>query len=109
MSKNFGEAVDNYWAVASKLFNTSALNSTYHLLREVKELRQDLKLDGTRLEVTKEKKLEEMADVQFLLLYVMKRSGFCLEDLIKAMDKKLDIIKTREWIKLGDGTYQHVK
>lgn len=31
MSRNFGEAVDNYWAIASTLFDTEAYNTYQHI------------------------------------------------------------------------------
>lgn len=49
----------------------------------------------------------EHVDCLLSLFAASYKSGFTFEDLIKASEDKLEILKKRKWKILEDGTYQH--
>lgn len=108
----FEQMFDKYWEFADKQFDTTPAQATNGLIREAKELEREFNpMIGDKEQSFKEftdSVLEESADVQFYLLYILKRSGFNYKDFINAMDKKLEVLKTRTWKKDETGCYSHV-
>ena len=51
--------------------------------------------------------LVEYADCLLALFGAAYKAGFTYEDLLKASEGKLEIVKKRNWKRLDDGTYQH--
>ena len=51
--------------------------------------------------------LVEYADCLLALFGAVYKAGFTYEDLLKASEDKLEIVKKRNWKRLSDGTYQH--
>lgn len=99
----FEQLCDKYWEFAQKQFDTSATASCNGLIREAEELKAEFVKDGYGLD-----KLEEASDVMFYLLYILYKDGWNVHALNVAMQRKLEILKTREWKKNTDGTYSHI-
>ncbi len=55
------------------------------------------------------KDVYEYADCYIALTGAAYKAGIDFTEMIKALEKKLEIIKVREWELLPDGTYQHIK
>jgi predicted house-cleaning noncanonical NTP pyrophosphatase (MazG superfamily) len=51
--------------------------------------------------------LEEAADVLICVAAVIAREGWYPWELAEAMDRKLQINRTRTWHQTADGTWQH--
>jgi len=102
----FTEIFYKYWEFAEKTFDTSETEALIGLKREIKEL-EDLWSNSLSIDVDHE--LEEMADIQFYLWYVIKKSGYNLDEFINAMEQKLEVLKTRKWKKDETGCYSHIK
>ena len=105
---NFEQMFDKYWEFAEKTFDTKSHEATKGLIREAKELDFEFnkEWDDPEFEI---KSLIEITDVLFYTIYILKRQGFTYEQLIPVMNKKLEILKTREWIKDETGCYSHKK
>jgi hypothetical protein len=52
--------------------------------------------------------ITEYADCVIALFAGAWKSGISFNELVEAVDQKLEVNKKREWMKLPDGTYQHV-
>ena len=53
--------------------------------------------------------LVEYADILLALFGAAYKAGFTYEQLLKASDGKFKVVKSRKWMKLPDGTYQHYR
>lgn len=51
--------------------------------------------------------IEEYADCLLVLFGASFKAGFSWQDLFSAAKEKFTTLKTREWVKQRDGTYQH--
>lgn len=51
--------------------------------------------------------VEEYADMLLALFGAAEKAGITHKQLIEASEGKLEVVKTRTWKKLPDGTYQH--
>lgn len=51
--------------------------------------------------------VEEYADMLLALFGAAEKAGITHKQLIEASEGKLEVVKTRTWVKLPDGTYQH--
>jgi len=51
----------------------------------------------------------EYADCLLALYAAAYKSGFTYEELRKAGEEKIEVLKTRKWRRIEDGTYQHIK
>jgi hypothetical protein len=52
--------------------------------------------------------LDEYADCLLCVFGAAAKEGFSYNDLVVACNEKIGINLKREWIKLSDGTYQHL-
>lgn len=105
MANNFENLFDDYWEFSSKKFDTKPYDATKGLLREAQELKDIIDLGSD----VPEFELEEMADVLFYLIYILKRSGYDYSNLLVAAYDKLEILKTRKWKQDETGCYSHIK
>lgn len=53
------------------------------------------------------KDIIEYSDCLLALFGAAYKAGFSYNQLIEASQSKFEIVKTRKWKKLSDGTYQH--
>lgn len=80
----------------------TALTSVAHLFEEVKELSEDL-INGNS------KVVYEYADCFLLLFGSAALHGMCYEDIIDAINEKMEINKKRQWDEVNkDGYVKHV-
>lgn len=101
----FEEMFECYWEWGKDVFvGTIPSQSSKGLIREAKELDEALNSDQTKDQV-----LEEMSDVMFYLIHILRKSGYSHWEFINAMKKKLSILKVREWKRDETGCYSHVK
>lgn len=75
--------------------------------------------DATSIEHLKKLKIEadeaieepknifEYSDCLLALFGAAHKAGFSYDQLLEASQSKFEIVKTRNWEKLSDGTYQH--
>lgn len=52
--------------------------------------------------------LKEVADVYVCLLGACTLAGLTERQLQRAVERKLAVLRTRKWVQLPDGTFQHV-
>lgn len=88
---------------------STAASSLIHLQRETKELVEAIE-DHTTREHHEGVVLREYADNIICLLTAAGKSGFTIEQLMRAIVVKINInIYHRKWMDNGDGTYSHIK
>lgn len=92
-----------------KLFISMGVFSveTFHDANSVDHLKK-LKIEADEA-IEEPTDILEYSDCLLTLLAAAYKAGFTSKDLLDASNEKLEILKTRTWIKLTDGSYQHVK
>ena len=85
------------WADATFGKRTYITGHCFHLVEEIGEL------------YTKPKDILEFADILMLTLDAARISGFNMEQLYEAFEKKLDINKKREWEHHENGLIKYKK
>lgn len=100
----FEQIFKDYWDWA-KIFDTSPEEACNGIIKESMELKDCLRFPDTYTDM--DKRLE-VADVFMYIMYVAKKSGMNLPDIIKSIQEKLIINRERQWIKTKDGTYRHI-
>ena len=53
--------------------------------------------------------ITEVADCMIALIGTASKSGFTLKDIKRAINEKLEIIESVEWIEQEDGTFKSIK
>jgi len=66
-----------------------------------------LKLEADEA-IENQKDIFEYADCLLCIFAAVYKSGFTFDDLKKATNEKVDILKNRKWKKTDDDLYQHV-
>ena len=85
-------------------------SSLSKLKEEIKEVVKELKrLDKFPEQYALPKLTMEYADCLMCLFDSAGRAGVPVEDIIEALEEKLEINKNRKWKKNPDNTYSHVK
>lgn len=100
----FEQIFNDYWEWA-KMFDTSAEEACNGVIKEAMELQDCLRFPDTYTDM--EKRME-VADVFMYIMYVAKKSGMELPDIIKSIKEKLIINRKRQWRKTEDGTHRHI-
>jgi NTP pyrophosphatase (non-canonical NTP hydrolase) len=81
-----------------KIFTKATqLSCVFHLIEEVEELRRDIE-NGHNSH-------EEIADCFLLLFGVCNKAGMKYEDIVKAINEKMIINRTRKWGKVNEKGY----
>lgn len=80
--------------------NSTPLSSIKHLIKEAREIEQDI-LGGI-------KRPEEYADALMCLFDSAQRQKISVEEIFKAFKEKLVVNKNREWNINPDNSYSHV-
>lgn len=101
----FEEQLEEYWKFAKECFDTKPFEAVFGLMREVKELEKEIQIN----EFLNKEELEEFSDIQFYLIYILRKRGYSIKDLILSMNQKLEVLKTRKWEKDETGCYSHIK
>lgn len=102
MSKTIIELEAERLEWALKTFpEATALSSLYKLQSEAKEIEENILLDI--------KIPEEYADALMCLFDSAARMGITPEEIFEAFEKKLEVNKSRNWVKNADNSYSHVK
>ena len=90
------------FAWALKTFpNATTIGSVDKLIDEAKEIREDL-VNGTP-------RVDEFADVLFMLFDAGGRVGFTPSDIFEAAAQKFEVNKSRTWSDNENGSYSHIK
>lgn len=85
--------------------NATPISASLHLCEEANELNEILVEDGTMDQVAL-----EIADCFLLLIGVCQTAGMSYEDIIQAIDSKMEINKTRKWGKQNElGYVKHIE
>jgi len=93
----------------STFLNATAISKMNHLVLEVKELAAELIKQNHGIPNRKEL-LFELADCQILLAGIVDKAGFNYDDVVDAIDKKMEKNKNRQWNKPNEhGVYLHKK
>jgi len=91
------------------------------IFKEMGEFSVDVFHDASSIEHIKKMKIEadevildpsdlfEYADCLLAFFAAAYKAGFTYENIEDASRIKLEILKTRQWHKLDDGSYQHIK
>jgi hypothetical protein len=91
------------------------------IFKEMGEFSVEIFNDATSIEHMKKLKIEadevildpsdlfEYADCLLAFFAAAYKAGFTYENIEDASRIKLEVLKSRKWNKLDDGTYQHIK
>jgi NTP pyrophosphatase (non-canonical NTP hydrolase) len=86
------------WSHATFGWRNTVDGKINHLRKEVEELAA-----APRDEM-------EMADIVILLLYIANHAGKSGDDLLEAVERKLELVKRRQWgVPDADGCCQHIE
>lgn len=113
---NVEKVFTDWMKLSRELFpESSALTSVAKLKEETGELENVLRVIENRAvhhsvpsELLKIMALDEFSDCLMCLLDSVGKSGFTVDDLVTAFEKKMLENKYRIWQKNPDGTYSHV-
>ena len=102
------QTVSGIYQIKNLINNKSYIGSSVDIQKRWNDHINKLKIEADEI-LSDPGDLFEYSDCLLALFAAAYKAGFTYENIEDASRIKLEILKSRKWGKLDDGTYQHIK